>query len=1244
MRERKDYEVSLFIAACILLNFTGKMFAERLALPLWLDSMGTMLTAYMYGPFCGAVVGASVNIIGGFTNSVSYIYAFTSIAIGVITGICAKRKMLESLFGTLSAGFLVTTASVLISTPLNCILYAGYTGNIWGDGIIDMLLEWDIPIAVCSAVGEFYVDFPDKVLLLATLELIVKLHRTLKKRRSSQNNSNDENNQREQNTQNGLSNQNDQDIQNSQSNQNTQKAAWLFLAALLSVSLLFPCSTAYAASENGSEFDDYSQTVYDGTNGLPSGTANDIAQTKDGILWVGTYGGLYRYDGTNFEWMNSFESVKNVNCLYTDSEGRLWIGTNDSGLSIYINGSISNVIDEMDDLPSNSVRCIAQSPNGSYYVGTTSSLAIVTLSSGISITGILDEIHFAQSISVNEEGLAAIVTDAGDLYVVNGSEILSKTSCDKQGMSFTCCTFDESGRLYVGTTENRIEIFRVAAGVPEPVSSIETSDLAFFKSLNIREENGIIACADNGAGYIDKLDQFHQINTGSFNDSVDHMLFDYQGNLWFTSSRLGLLRLCHSPFTNIFDKIGLEPAVVNTVMKWQGKMYIGTDDGLIMTDEDMKTQLENSLTRALEGTRIRCLMVDSADQLWICTSGRGVMQVAANGRQIIYDSSNGTLGDRFRTSLEMADGTIALAGDLGITFVRDGQVTGVIGSEDGLENPKVLCLLEDQDGYLLAGTDGNGIAAIRNGKVAFYMQREQGLSSEVILRMVHDSKDGGIYIVTGNSLCYMDKDKNIRVLENFPYYNNLDLVEGKGEALFVLSSAGIYVVDRSTLLAGEPLNYVLLDAKNGMLASFTPDSWNYLDSAGSLYMSCSTGVMSFSLDSYNRNFRSYRMQLRSVLVDGVSYEAELGETLYIPRGADRIVLMPEVINYSTEEPRVSVYLEGFDSSPHVMPLSELSSLTYTNLPTGSYKFRMSVLNMKEQRLAEITYDIVKEKEIYDYWWFKLYVALVAALTIVYLTWLLFRTQAQRTLNLQKKELELAKRQMEMGNEAIMTIARIVDAKDANTSQHSIRVSEYSSLIARRLGFDENACEDLRRTALLHDIGKIGIPDSILNKPERLTDDEYAIMKSHVVMGAEILKNFTSIDNIVEGALFHHERYDGSGYVYGLMGEDIPLNARIIGIADAFDAMTANRVYRERLDFSYVLEELKRGRGTQFDPQLVDVLLELIDDGTIQVEKLYETEEQNEMNPYEADPYEANPYEADPYETDPYEVDLNETNL
>lgn len=1175
MQHRKSYQIILFVLGCIVINCIGKLIAEKFELPLWLDSMGTVLMAYVFGPVCGAIVGATVNIAYGFYSSVSFIYAFTNIALGILVGICAKKGFLDNLFKTLSLSFLVTVIAVAISTPLNWFFAAGRTGNIWGDGVIDLLQEVGFNKVICCMIGEFYIDFLDKVVTMLLLFVIVKVVRKNKWTSS-------------------------------------RLMAGIFLVSVLSCSVYGATHGCLAqAKESGQEdtnnFNTYVQTIYNGENGLPDGKANDVAQTKDGILWVGTYGGLYRYNGSEFQWMNQFESVKNVNCLYTDEAGRLWIGTNDSGLSICINDNISNVVGKEQGLPSDTVRCIAQDTEGNYYVGTTDCLAIVTLSDGLSVCDTIPEIVFANSISTDENGNVAVVTDEGGLYLIRGNQIIAKKKCEQSEDAYTCCSFDESGRLYVGTTSNYLEVYELSEDSWNEQDSIVCPKLSNIKSLRLSEEGYFFVCADNGAGYLDLVRNYRAINTNKFNSSIDHMLTDYQGNLWFTSSRLGLLRLCKSVFTEIYSEVGLSENVVNTIVKWNGNLYFGTDSGLDMVDETITKKQSNFLTKRLKGVRIRCLMVDSNNHLWICTSGIGVLEVKGKGEIKTYNSATGVLGDKFRTVLELKDGTIAAAGDLGISFIRDGKICGTVGSKDGLVNPKVLCMLEREDGSILAGTDGNGIAIINNAKLTGSFKKEDGLGSEVILRMVSDSDGAGIFIVTSNGICFMDKRNKIRVFEDFPYYNNFDIVEGKRGELFVLGSAGIYVVDKENLIQGKKLDYELLNSKKGLRRSLTPNAYNYRDENDNLYLSGDSGVVFMNLQNYDLSDYSYRMILKKIKMDEDDYSVERGETIHIPKGKNRIEIMPEVVNYTINDPYISVYLEGFDKEPAIIPQSQLKSIVYTNLPTGNYTFHMGVLDDKKSTMIEeSTYEIVKDKEIYDNWWFLFYVGFVFILVIAYLTWLFARTQIQKTLNFQKKELTMAKQQVQMGNETILTIARTVDAKDENTSQHSVRVSEYSVMIAEKLGYDEQEREELRKTALLHDIGKIAIPDMVLNKPARLTDEEYEIMKSHVTRGAEILKNFTLVEHVDEGALYHHERYDGNGYVHGLQGEEIPLNARIIGIADAFDAMTANRVYRKKLDFAFVLEELKKGRGTQFDPQLVDIMLGLIEDGTIDVKHLYET--------------------------------------
>ncbi|MBQ4069561.1 MAG: HD-GYP domain-containing protein [Lachnospiraceae bacterium] len=178
---------------------------------------------------------------------------------------------------------------------------------------------------------------------------------------------------------------------------------------------------------------------------------------------------------------------------------------------------------------------------------------------------------------------------------------------------------------------------------------------------------------------------------------------------------------------------------------------------------------------------------------------------------------------------------------------------------------------------------------------------------------------------------------------------------------------------------------------------------------------------------------------------------------------------------------------------------------------------------------------------------------------------------------------------------VKALANTIDAKDSYTNGHSTRVAEYSVMIAKRMGYIGEKLEHLYYAAVLHDIGKIGVPREIINKPSRLTDEEYAMIKSHPVTGSNILKEVTEIPDISIGAKYHHERYDGKGYPDGLSGTDIPEIARIIGVADAYDAMTSKRSYRDTLEQEVVRKEIINGKGTQFDPEIAEVMLELIDE-------------------------------------------------
>lgn len=187
------------------------------------------------------------------------------------------------------------------------------------------------------------------------------------------------------------------------------------------------------------------------------------------------------------------------------------------------------------------------------------------------------------------------------------------------------------------------------------------------------------------------------------------------------------------------------------------------------------------------------------------------------------------------------------------------------------------------------------------------------------------------------------------------------------------------------------------------------------------------------------------------------------------------------------------------------------------------------------------------------------------------------------------------RQTDLSEQVIYALSSAVEAKDRYTNGHSRRVAKYAHEIARRLGWSEADCRRVYYTGLLHDVGKIRVADTIINKTGRLTDSEYAEMKLHTLAGYYILKEISSVSDFAIGARWHHERYDGKGYPNGLSGENIPLLSRIVCVADAYDAMTSSRSYREMLPQASVRAEIERGLGTQFDPVLGRIMLDMIDE-------------------------------------------------
>ena len=190
-------------------------------------------------------------------------------------------------------------------------------------------------------------------------------------------------------------------------------------------------------------------------------------------------------------------------------------------------------------------------------------------------------------------------------------------------------------------------------------------------------------------------------------------------------------------------------------------------------------------------------------------------------------------------------------------------------------------------------------------------------------------------------------------------------------------------------------------------------------------------------------------------------------------------------------------------------------------------------------------------------------------------------------------------------ETIEILRVTVEAKDTYTRGHSDRVSEYSELIGKTLGLKEDDLKTLKIGGLFHDIGKIGIPDHILLKTTKLDDKEYSEIKNHPAIGAHILSNATLFNDIIPIVKHHHERFDGNGYPAKLKGNDIPYLARIAAIADAFDAMTSRRSYRDELSLDFAKNEILKNKGTQFDPEIADVFLNILETQDTEIKRIME---------------------------------------
>ena len=964
----------------------------------------------------------------------------------------------------------------------------------------------------------------------------------------------------------------------------------LLLTVAVLLNLLVPFSTVSAEISGDTEELGFSAVLYDNSNGLPTSEANAIAQTRNGFIWIGGYSGLIRYDGNDFNRFDSSLGITSVMSLYVDGEDRLWIGTNDNGAALYDNGEF-RFFGKEEGLISLSVRAIAEDASGNIILATTEGMAYIDSSYELQMIEDPEiEDKFVCRLKTGADGVIYGSTMDGCFFSMENLEVTYAYDGKELGIGEVFCICpdpNEKGKVYLGMEDSTI----VCGNMPDGMKDRKVFSAYPQENINdiyLSQDGRIWICADNGVGYFDAKRQYIKLNNFPMNNSVDSMLVDFEGNLWFTSSRQGVMKIVRSPFTDITGLAGLESAVVNTTCEYQGELYIGTDAGLQLLNKN-RGQKKSVLTKLLEGARIRCIKADSAGNLWLCTySDYGLVCYYGNGTYTLYNEESGLISSRVRAMTELSDGTIAVAASGGVNLIRNGSIIAAYDENNGLSNAEILCICEGEDGSIYLGSDGGGLYVVKNDSVKC-LGVDDGLKSEIILRIIKDPESDIYWIITSNSISCM-QDEKIQTLSNFPYSNNFDMYFDDEGGVWILSSNGIYVVNRENLLADEDLVYSFYDMRSGLPYITTANSRSYLSSDGTLYLSGSSGVSSININEARDNGEEVKLIVPFLEIDDEMIYLEEGEEVTIPYDCKRITIYGYALTYTLQNPRLNYYLEGFDEEVTSVSRHEMQPVSYTNLNSGKYVFHLSVIDiMTGEETNTIAVRLVKEKAFYEQVWFWIVMAAVAALFILFIVRAYTRSKMEKLIRKQEENKIFI-------NQMIRVFAKSIDLKDQYTNGHSFRVAEYTKMIAEELGYGEAEVDEVYKIGLMHDIGKITIPDQILNKPGKLTDEEFKVMKQHAINGYEILKEIEIAPELALGAGFHHERIDGKGYPFGKAGDQIPDVAQIIAVADTFDAMNSTRPYREKMKMEDIAAELKRVAGTQLNEKYVQILLTLIEEG------------------------------------------------
>ena len=951
----------------------------------------------------------------------------------------------------------------------------------------------------------------------------------------------------------------------------------------------------------------YTAKLYNSDTGLPTSDANAVFASSDGFIWVGGYSGLIRYDGTSFERQDSSGGITNVNSIYEDSKGRLWIGTNDNGVvCTHAGESMHFSYDEGLDIAS--INSICEDADGNIIIATIQGLYYIdgNMEIGVMTDSQIKDV-FVRQLYRDKSGYICGVTKTGALFRIKDLRVTDFYNGEDIGIEGLYTIFpspDDPDEIWLGTDLGLVYRGRFS----DNFKTVEKHKVYYAEALSATEPINCISCAagriwvlsNSMVFYADEKGEFRAIEGLPLTGGIEGMTVDFEGNPWFASRRQGVMKIVANKFLDMADCCELDQRIVNTTCIYDDKLYIGTDTGLQIVNSDNRG-IRDRLTNYLGDTRVRCIIKDKDDNLWLSTytNDLGLVCYTKDGRIFNLTEEDGLPDNKTRAMIAAPDGTVLSATNGGLAVIRNGVIERVVDKEKGLGVETLLTVEATDDGKYYLGSDGGGIYVVDGNNIT-HLSHEDGLTSDVILRLKRDDKRNVIWIVTSNSIQYIQNGV-VKSVESFPYSNNYDIIFDSGDRAWILASNGIYVADAGDMISGSDYDYLYFNVADGMASVPTSNSFSCLDDNGNLYIAGRNGVSLVNIEDFFIEQSDIKFSIPYITSDEETYYPDEDGRFILPYDARNITIYGYALTYMMHDPQIQYCLTNEDEQPVTVNKSGMKPVRYTNLKGGDYSFTLSLIDSSTHDVRQsISVKIVKERAFYEKWWFGI---LCLMLLVVLMGYLLHVYMLRKTKAIKQR----AEEQQRLFKQTATALVNAIDAKDRYTHGHSSRVAYYSKKIAQCAGKSAEDCDYIYYSALLHDVGKIGVPEEIINMDRKLTEEEYERIKEHPIKGVQILRSIVDFPNLSVGAHYHHERYDGKGYPDHLKGTDIPEIARIIAVADAYDAMTSTRSYRETIPQQKVREELIKGSGTQFDPEFAKIMLHLID-----LDSEYEMKEREEV--------------------------------